>query len=209
MSPLAHTTRRSDDRKRSARIEIRQERRFDTAERERLLDAAFGAGRFEKTSERLREGRKPARGLAFVARSNSRLVGTLRLWPVVTASGHAGLLLGPLAVDADFRNRGIGAALMWQALHKARALGHRAVLLVGDAAYYCRFGFSAETTGALRMPGPYERERLLACELLPAALRGARGMIAATRSPSSRLTSLLNRAACIGPAIGQPAQSAR
>lgn len=205
MSFIAHMSRRSDDRKRLAQLKIRQERRSDIAERERLLDAAFGAGRFAKTSERLREGRKPARGLAFVARWNRRLVGTLRLWPVVTGSGQACLLLGPLAVAAELRNLGIGAALMWQALHQAQALGHRAVLLVGDAAYYCRFGFSAENTGALRMPGPYEPERLLACELIPAALRGARGMIAATRPPSSRLAGLLKRAACIAPAIGQPA----
>jgi predicted N-acetyltransferase YhbS len=205
MSSIAHTTPRSDDRNRLARIKIKQERRTDVAERERLLDAAFGAGRLAKTSERLREGRRSARGLAFVARWDRRLVGTLRLWPVVTGSGHACLLLGPLAVAGDARNLGIGGALMWHALHKAKALGHRAVLLVGDAAYYCRFGFSAENTGTLRMPGPYEPERLLACELVPATLRGARGMIAATCPPSARLASLLDRAACIGQAIGQPA----
>jgi predicted N-acetyltransferase YhbS len=205
MSFLVSTSRRSDDRKQPAQIKIRRERRSDKAERERLLDAAFGAGRLAKTSERLREGRKPARGLAFVARRGGRLVGTLRLWPVVTATGHLCLLLGPLAVDADVRSHGIGAELMWQALHKAKALGHRAVILVGDAAYYNRFGFSAENTGALRMPGPYERERLLACELVPEALSGARGLIAATSPAPSRLSRLVSRAASIGPAIEQPA----
>ncbi|MFN4923307.1 GNAT family N-acetyltransferase [Bradyrhizobium sp.] len=205
MSFLARTTRRSEDRNQLAGHEIRQERRSDMAARERLLDAAFGAGRFAKTSERLREGRKPALGLAFVALRSWRLVGTLRLWPVTTATGHLCLLLGPLAVATDFRNRGIGVALMWQALHRARALGHRAVLLVGDPVYYSRFGFSAENTGALRMPGPYEPERLLACELVPEALKGACGMIAATRPRPPRLSRLKNRVACSGPAIGQPA----
>ena len=171
-----------------------------------MLDAAFGSGRFAKTSERLREERKPASGLAFVARCDGRLVGTLRLWPVVTATGHVALLLGPLAVEADARGLGIGAALMWQALHKARALGHRAVILVGDAAYYNRFGFSAEKTGALRMPGPCERERLLACELVPDALTGARGLIAPR---PSRLSGLVKRAASIGPVIGQAVAAAR
>jgi hypothetical protein len=190
---------------RSARIEIRRERRSDVADRERLLDAAFGPGRSAKTSERLREGRKPARGLAFVAHQAGRLVGTLRLWPIITGTGHACLLLGPLAVAADARGCGIGAALMQQALGKARALGHRAVLLVGDAAYYNRFGFSAEKTGALRMPGPYERDRLLACELVPAALNGARGLIAATCPPPSRLSRLVDRVAGSEGPIGQPA----
>ena len=54
-------------------------------------------------------------------------------------------------------------------------LGHRAILLVGDAPYYARFGFSAEKTGSLAMPGPYERHRLLALELVEGALDGARG----------------------------------
>jgi predicted N-acetyltransferase YhbS len=205
MSFLVPRSRRPEEPKQPAQITIRRERRSDRAERERLLDVAFGAGRFAKTSERLREGRKPARGLAFAARWGGRLVGTLRLWPVVTATGHLCLLLGPLAVDANVRSHGIGAALMWQALHKAKALGHRAVILVGDAAYYNRFGFSAEHTGALRMPGPCERERLLACELVPDALRGARGLIAATSPASSRLLRLVSGAASIGPAIEQPA----
>jgi len=189
----------------SARIRIRRERRSDIVARECLLDAAFGPGRLAKTSERLREGRKPAPGLAFAAHLAGRLVGTLRLWPVVTATGHACLLLGPLAVAADVRSLGIGAALMRQALHKAHALGHRAVVLVGDAAYYNRFGFSAEMTGALRMPGPYERNRLLACELVPDALKGARGRIAAANPPPSRLSRLVGRMAGSAAPIGQPA----
>ena len=186
-------------------IKIRRERRGDIADRESLLDAAFGAGRLAKTSERLREGRRPAPGLAFAAHLAGRLVGTLRLWPIVTGTGHACLLLGPLAVAADVRGVGIGAALMRQALYKARALGHRAVVLVGDAAYYNRFGFSAEKTCALRMPGPYERSRLLACELVPDALKGVRGLIAAASPPPSRLSTLVDRVAGSAAPIGQPA----
>ncbi len=52
------------------------------AAREDLLDAAFGAARFAKTSERLREDRLPAEGLAFAAMDGDRLVGTVRLWNV-------------------------------------------------------------------------------------------------------------------------------
>ena len=59
------------------------------------------------------------------------------------------------------------------------SLGHGAVLLVGDAPYYARFGFSAEKTGALWLPGPYERDRFLALELTPGALRGACGLLEA------------------------------
>ena len=91
----------------------------------------------------------------------------------------AALLLGPLAVDPALKNAGIGSALMRHAVAEARRLGHRAILLVGDAPYYERFGFSAEKTGALAMPGPYEKHRLLALELQADALDGAHGVIRA------------------------------
>ena len=58
------------------------------------------------------------------------------------------------------------------------------MLLVGDASYYGRFGFSAEKTGGLWLPGPFERHRLLGCELVPGALDGARGLIGATGRPA-------------------------
>jgi predicted N-acetyltransferase YhbS len=205
MSLLVQTLPPSREPKPETRIAIRRERRADIAAREVLLDTAFGAGRFAKTSERLRAGRVPARGLAFVAFEGRRLVGTVRLWSVVAGTAPRCLLLGPLAVAADARDRGIGAALTWHALHKARRLGHRAVLLVGDAAYYDRFGFSAEKTGALRMLGPYERDRLLACELVPGALEGARGTIAVIRPPPSRLSIIIDSVACSGPALPKPA----
>ena len=161
-------------------VTIRNERSTDIAARERLLDAAFGPARFAKASERLREGRFPASGLSFTAIDNGRVVGTTRLWDVSAGPGRSALLLGPLAVAADARGRGIGASLVHRALREAKRLGHRSVLLVGDAPYYGRFGFSADKTGALRLPGPYEQHRLLALELRAGALDGARGLIRAT-----------------------------
>ena len=161
-----------------AMISIRHERPGDVAARENLLDLCFGEARFQKSSERLREGRRPAEGLAFVAVDRDRVVGSVRLWHV-DAGGRPALLLGPLAVDPACRGRGIGAALMRRALRSAARAGHAAVVLVGDAPYYARFGFSAAKTGALAMPGPFERHRLLARELAPGALDGATGTILA------------------------------
>jgi predicted N-acetyltransferase YhbS len=161
-------------------LTIRQERLSDFDAREALLDQAFGDCRFSKTSERLREDRLPAEGLAFVACENGRVVGSVRLWHVTAGPGRAALLLGPLAVAGSARNRGIGSALMRHALRQAQRRGHGAVLLVGDAPYYARFGFGNDKTGLLWLPGPYERHRLLACELKPGTLDGARGLISAT-----------------------------
>jgi predicted N-acetyltransferase YhbS len=163
---------------------IRTELPFDHDARETLLDRVWGASRFHKTAERLREGREPSAGLSFVAEHDGDVVGTVRLWDVCAGPGRPALLLGPLAVDESARSRGIGGALMRRAMAEARRRKHGAVLLVGDAVYYQRFGFSAETTGALWLPGPYERDRLLACPLLPGALDGARGLIGATGRPT-------------------------
>jgi predicted N-acetyltransferase YhbS len=161
-------------------ITFRHEKPTDIPAREALLDASFGEGRYAKTSERLREGRLPADGLSFVAYDRGRLIGTAQLWHISAGSERPALLLGPVAVDRARRNRGIGSALVERALRDASRLGYGAVLLVGDAPYYGRFGFSAEKTGALRLPGPYDRQRLLAAELIRGALDGAHGMISAT-----------------------------
>uniref|UniRef100_UPI0035A81ED1 GNAT family N-acetyltransferase n=1 Tax=Ancylobacter mangrovi TaxID=2972472 RepID=UPI0035A81ED1 len=161
---------------------ISLERPQDVAQREALLDLAFGrAARLAKTSERLREGRLPAEGLAFAAHgADGRVVGTLRLWHVAAGPERPALLLGPLAVHPWFRARGLGAALMNTAICEAARLGHGAILLVGDAPYYARFGFSAAPTGGLWLPGAFDRARFLALELAPGALDGARGLVSPT-----------------------------
>jgi predicted N-acetyltransferase YhbS len=143
--------------------------------REALLDRVFGPARFAKTSERLREGRLPV--LALSAREDNQLIGTVRLWMVQAATGSRALLLGPLAVAPLYQERGVGARLMRSALNRAAAAGHGAVVLVGDAPYYGRFGFSAAQTEGLEMPGPVERHRFLGLELRHSALAGARGLL--------------------------------
>lgn len=160
--------------------------------REALLDSAMGEGRRRKSSEKLRRGRLPAAGLAFSAIGDNGVpAGTVRLWNVhagCDASGrpvHA-LLLGPLAVDPSMKSHGIGSALMRHAIVEAARLGHGAILLVGDPEYYERFGFSAEKTGALAMPGPFEKRRFLALELKPGHLDGAHGILRASGRKAAR-----------------------
>ncbi len=174
------------------------ERPGDVEARESLLDRAFGPARFAKTCERLRAGRLAARGLSLVARANGlgggAVVGTVRLWHV-EAGGVPALMLGPLAVDDRWRRFGVGARLMREALDRAAALGHGAIILVGDAPYYARFGFTRAHTLGLRMPGPVEDDRFLGLELEPGALGPADGLVrptgpidlAARRPPRRRL----------------------
>jgi len=164
---------------------IRAERVADVVAREALLDACFGANREMRTCQRLREGRAPAEGLALSVVRQGRLVGTVRLWHA-SAGGVPALMLGPLAVDDRCRKLGIGAALMDRALTVARQQGHGAVILLGDAPYYARFGFAPAGTAELSLPGPFERDRLLGLELRRGALDGARGMISPTGAAAAK-----------------------
>ncbi len=173
-------------------VAVDVERTGDAGARESLLDRAFGPARFAKTCERLRAGRLPAAGLSLVARTSrfgggadvgenvaSELVGTVRLWHV-DAGGVPALMLGPLAVEAAWRCHRVGGRLMEAAIERARACGHEAIVLVGDAAYYARFGFERRLALGLRMPGPVEAERFLGLDLVPGALDGARGSVRPT-----------------------------
>jgi predicted N-acetyltransferase YhbS len=166
-------------------IHIANEAPAEAGAREALLDRAMGPDRFLKPSEKLRQGRAPAEGLALVARFGGNVVGSVRLWHVAAGDGRPALLLGPLAVDPDLRGHGIGSALMTTAIAGAAGSGHSAILLVGDAPYYARFGFSAEHTRQLRMPAPVLRKRFLGLELQPGALAGAAGKVVATRGPAA------------------------
>jgi predicted N-acetyltransferase YhbS len=166
-------------------IHIAEEAPDETGARELLLDRAMGPDRVLKPSERLREGRLPARGLSLVARDGDQIVGSVRLWHVDAGEDRPALLLGPLAVDPAYQGSGIGSTLMTASIERATALGHGAILLVGDAPYYARFGFSAELTRKLKMPAPVLRKRFLGLELTPGALAGAAGKVVGAGLPAN------------------------
>lgn len=156
-----------------------------------LLDQAFGPTRYTKTAQRLRDGNTPAPGLSFLALDETAIVGTLRFWGVRLGDAAGALLLGPIAIDRSVHGRGLGQQMIRHGLRRARQLGHAAVILIGDAPYYERFGFSAELTRGLTLPGPVDRHRFLGLELVASALAGATGLVAAdvarrTRDPLRR-----------------------
>ena len=149
---------------------------------EALLDRSFGPERFKKTAYKLREGVDPIPELSLVAiehdeLGNEILEGTIRFWPVTVGGTVQALLLGPIAVSERLQGGGLGSKLIRMSLNKAAALGHKAVILVGDAPYYERFGFTRRLTLGMQMPGPVDLDRLLGLELVPGALAGAAGMI--------------------------------
>jgi predicted N-acetyltransferase YhbS len=139
---------------------------------EALLDDAFGPDRTTRTAYRLRDGQSPAAGLSFVVTDGPVLCGSISLWHIQLGTQPA-LLLGPIAIAQSCRGKGLGGALISQSLSAARAQGHDIVMLVGDLDYYGRFGFGNAHTGAWKMPGPVEQQRVLALSLQSQPLPGA------------------------------------
>ncbi|KRB86835.1 GCN5 family acetyltransferase [Sphingomonas sp. Root710] len=134
---------------------------------EALLDQAFGTDRHQRTAYRLRAGTDPVAGLSLAAVDDGMLVGSIQCWPVqlTEAEGAATplILVGPVAVRPDRQRDGIGRMLMEASLARADGAGSAPMTLIGDASYYGRFfGFSAHHTGGWTLPGPVDRDRLLA-----------------------------------------------
>lgn len=145
-----------------------------------LLDQSFGDDRQDKTVYRLRDGVSAVQELSFVGHIDGVLKASLQFWPILIKDGEAvvqALLLGPIAVDKEYRGQGFGLKLMEYGLDVARKLGAQRVVLVGDECYYQKVGFSRALAVGLDLPGPVDQDRLLAQELVPGAMDGIKGMI--------------------------------
>jgi predicted N-acetyltransferase YhbS len=164
--------------------EIRAEESVDASIIDALVARSFGPGRYAKSAWRLREGVAAESGLGFVAIEDGVLKGSVRFWPIAVGDGRA-LLLGPLAVETKERGRGMGLALMQRGIDEARALGHRAILLVGDVPYYSRVGFAAVPDGRVTFPGPVDPARILALGLSDGAFDSLKGAIRRARIDDS------------------------
>jgi len=167
---------------------ILKERSRDKAAIEALLDNVFGVARHNKASYAYRAASLPVQGLSFSAHSNERLVGTIRFWPIsISVNKTPALLMGPLGVATDMRGYGIGRNLIFQGHIKAAEMGHKLILLVGEEAYYKRFGYVPARLHGLVMPGE-NPDRLLVCELRKNALQGVSGTLQASEYPQSAVT---------------------
>ncbi|MFN3863256.1 MAG: GNAT family N-acetyltransferase [Erythrobacter sp.] len=143
----------------------------DPAMIEEVLDRAFGPERHARTAYRIREGMDWLPGLSLAALDeHDLLVGTIQCWPIGLQTLHGQVplvMVGPVAVVPERQGEGFGVGLMSAMLAedaRLAASGGPALpqVLIGDAEYYGRWGFSAAMTGGWRCPGPYEPHRLLA-----------------------------------------------
>ncbi|KAA2311520.1 N-acetyltransferase [Pseudooceanicola sediminis] len=147
----------------------------DWWEVEALYDLCFAPGRTALSSYRLRDDVPPVAGLSHVARDRQGiLAGAIRYWPV-RVGGDEALLLGPVAVHPTHQGEGLGGLLINASLRSATESGWQRVMLVGDAPYYSRFGFSR--LSGVDMPPPTNPDRILALELVEGAWTGVKGPV--------------------------------
>ena len=145
----------------------------------RLHADVFGPGRFARSAYRVREGTPFASPFCRLAAQGERVIAALRMTPATVEGMPGALLLGPLAVDPAFANRGHGRRVVAESFELATAAGFRLVLLVGNLSYYARMGFIAVPPGQIWLPGPADPARILARELVPGALASYRGLVVA------------------------------
>jgi putative acetyltransferase len=167
------------------RITIRPELNAEFAEIRTFVKTAFETAKVSNGDEqnfvdRLRASPDHLPDLALVAIEDDAVVGHVMATrtTIATATGAREiLLLAPLAVELTHRDAGLGARLTREVLERGRAAGFDAVTLVGDPAYYGRFGFRPATDFGVENTNGIPPQYVLMCELAPGALAGISGTI--------------------------------
>lgn len=120
----------------------------------KLTEAAFAAVEQSSKTERfivnaLRQAGQLS--VSLVAEQGGSVVGHVAVSPVDISTGAVGWYgLGPISVAPAQQGRGIGSALMREALGRLRLLGTRGCVLLGDPAFYKRLGFAPSAGLTLR-----------------------------------------------------------
>jgi putative acetyltransferase len=157
---------------------IRSERAGDVAAIRAVNRAAFDTPTEADLVDALRE-QAPAAILSLVADEGGAIAGHILFSPV-TLSGNTEVKimgLAPMAVRPDAQRRGIGSALVRAGLERCAQADCDAVVVLGHADYYPRFGFVPASRFAIASEYDVADEVFMALELKPAALAGKSGTI--------------------------------
>ena len=134
---------------------IREEREDDAAAIRAVVERAFDGHEHSDGSEpdiveRLRAERFPT--LSLVAEDNGTIIGHIAFSPVTIADGTGGWFgLGPVSVEPERQGEGVGSSLVRHGLNRMKDDGAMGCVVLGDPAFYARFGFACDP--ALVFPG--------------------------------------------------------
>ncbi|MFZ5596613.1 MAG: GNAT family N-acetyltransferase [Bacillota bacterium] len=142
--------------------------------------AKVSDGKEQDFVNQLRSGGNYIPELALVAEENGKLIVHIMLTKTYIVNGDnkfETFLLAPVSVALEYRNRGVGSNLIKESFKLAKEMGYTSVVLVGDPAYYHRFGFKASVNFGIKNTNNIPDEYVMACELVPDALHGISGTI--------------------------------
>lgn len=139
--------------------------------------AAFETSAEANLVDVLRERADPV--VSLVADAGDAIVGHILFSPA-TLPGHPELRvmgLAPMAVAPARQRQGIGAALIHEGMEQCRRLGFGAIIVLGHADYYPRFGFKPASRFGLRSEYEVPDDVFMALELVQGSLKGTSGTI--------------------------------
>jgi predicted N-acetyltransferase YhbS len=145
--------------------------------------AKVSNGKEQDYVEKLRSNGNYIPQLALAAEEDGKIVGHIMLTKnYVTTTGlkFEALLVAPLCVELEYRGRGIGSKLVEESFDIAKKLGYKAVFVVGDPAYYGRFGFKSSALFGIRHVPAIPDQYVMVRELCTDALSGVTGMVTFT-----------------------------
>jgi putative acetyltransferase len=155
---------------------IRAEAEGDAAAIGAVHEAAFGQPQEARLVEALRTNGKAR--VSMVASAGTEIVGHVLFSPVAVAGLRENDCLGlaPLGVLPAHQRQGIGGALVRAGLDACRRAGHGAIVVLGDPAYYRRFGFVSARRFGLSSEYDAPEDAFAALELRAGALAGAKSL---------------------------------
>ena len=149
---------------------------------------ALNRAAFERSAEAdlvdaLRESARPF--VSLVSDQEGAIVGHVAFSPVTiegaepgpSGASPAAMGLGPMAVQYEWRRRGIGSALVLRGLEVCRGMGAELVVVLGDPAFYGRLGFEPASRLGLRCEFDAPAEAFLALAPDPGRLEGRSGLV--------------------------------
>lgn len=162
------------------RIIIRSEGPDDYPIIDLVNNQAFNRPNEAKLIRKLRKTGEFVPELSLVAEQDEMVVGHILFYPVYIQSKdarHQILSLGPMSVLPLYQRKGIGSELIMEGLTRAKSLNYNAVIVLGHAHYYPRFGFKPASRWGITPPYEVPDNVFMALELEPGELKGKSGMV--------------------------------
>ena len=132
---------------------------------EKLLDEAFGPGRYARTAYRYREKHNLISEYSYIYQDNKQLLASISFSQIFINNINKGLLLGPLAIKPGHDGKGYGVALVETTIKLIKkSKKYSFIVLVGDIDYYRRFNFK-QISQPLNLVGPVNPNRVLILSL--------------------------------------------